>query len=347
MRGKFSRFPKMFPNGEDDPGRRYFKLTVYFSIGIILIMVFSSLITFFLTIEGEEQTLVPDVSGMELENAMIELQNKGLLGHVQLRVSPNPSDKGTVLNQEPIPGALVKVGRRIDLRVSKGPVIDEVELFVGMNLSEVELQLQSMSTIYGAILKIKKPVMEVYSEEIAGTILEQKPAAGTKITQLTELELVVSRGPQGSLITVDDYVGLWFSEALYRFSQTDAPFVFSHQASGAEGSPGTIVSQSPAAGKDVEPGTLMQFIIATPENIPENMVFDILQRILPDYSVPIDLIIEVINPVGDKRLIATMKHPGGSISIPYMEEVNSQIVVSSSLRELFKYTIRKPVESTP
>ena len=113
---RFSRFSKLLPNGEDEPGRRFFKLTVYLSIGIILIMIFASLITFFLTIEGEEQTLVPDVQGMELENAMIELQNKGLLGYVQLRVSPNPSDKGTVLNQEPDAGALVKVGRQIDLR---------------------------------------------------------------------------------------------------------------------------------------------------------------------------------------------------------------------------------------
>ena len=347
MRGNIPRLSKLLPNSEDDPGRRYFKLTVYLSIGIILIMVISSLIAFFLTIEGEEQTLVPDVGGMELENAMIELQDKGLNGYVQLRVSPNPADKGTVLNQDPGPGSLVKVGRRVELRVSKGPVIDEVENFIGMMLSEVDLRLQSMSTIYGAILKIKEPVMEVYSESPAGTILEQKPPPGKKISRLTELELVVSRGPQGSLVTVDDYIGLPFYEALMVFSQTNAPFVFSHQRAEGEEEPGTIISQSPAAGKDVEPGTLMQFIIATPEELPENMAFDILQRILPDYPVPIDLSIEVINPAGDTRLIAAMKHPGGLISIPYLEEVNSRIVVSSSLRELFNATIRKPLGETP
>ena len=57
MRGMFSRFSKLLPNSEDDPGRRYFKLTVYLSVGIILIMIFSSLITFFLTIEGEGDRL--------------------------------------------------------------------------------------------------------------------------------------------------------------------------------------------------------------------------------------------------------------------------------------------------
>ena len=53
MRGNIPRLSKLLPNSEDDPGRRYFKLTVYLSIGIILIMVISSLIAFFLTIEGE------------------------------------------------------------------------------------------------------------------------------------------------------------------------------------------------------------------------------------------------------------------------------------------------------
>jgi len=342
MRGKIPRLSKLLPEKNDDPGRRYFRLTVFLSIGIIFVMVVSSLIAFFLTIEGEEQTLVPDVTGMELENAMVELQRKGLHGEVQLRLSPNPSDKGTVLNQDPGSGSLVKVGRFIDLRVSKGPVIDEVENFVGMMLSEVELQLQSMSTIYGAILNVKKPVMEVYSEKAAGTILEQKPLPGTKITQLTDLELVVSRGPQGTLVTVGDYVGLPFYEALSLFAQTNAPFVFSQQQASGEEEPGTIISQSPAAGKDVEPGTLMQFIIATPEELSENMVFGILDRILPDYPVPIDLTIEVITPAGEARLIASMKHPGGLISIPYLEEVNSRIVVSSSLRELFSATVRKP-----
>ena len=335
---------KLSPNNEEDPGKRYFKFTVFFSIGIIVVMVTASLIAFFLTIEGEEQTLVPDVRGLELENAMIELQQKGLVGYVQLRVSPNPADKGSVLNQDPGPGTLVKVGRKIELRVSKGPVIDEVENFVGLNLSEVELQLQSMSTIYGAILKIKMPVMEVYSDSRPGTILEQKPAPGTKITQLTELEVIVSRGPQGSLVTIEDYAGLRFYDALRAFAKTDAPFVFSQRPAGEEEEPGTVVSQSPAAGTDVEPGTLMQFIISTPEDIPETTVFGILQRVLPDYPVPVDLFIEVVSPAGDKRQLVRMKHPGGLISIPYLEVENSQIVVSSSLSELFRYTIRKPIE---
>lgn len=340
-----SRLAKALPSGKDDPGRRYFKLTVYLSLSIILVMVLASVIAFLITLEGEEQTLVPDVQGMDLANAMIELQQKGLIGKIQLRVSQNLSDKGSILNQDPSSGTLVKVGREVNLRVSTGPIIDAVDNYVNKAFSEVELQLQSLSSIYGAVLKIKKPVMEIYSEAPAGTILEQKPKPGTRIAELTELELVVSKGPQGSLITVGDYIGLPFYEALALYATTNSPFVFNSRSANADEGPGKVVSQSPAAGTDVEPGTLIQFIISTPREIPENYAFGILQRTLPDYPVLIDLIVEVISPAGETRELAKMKHPGGLISIPYLEEIDTQIIVSSSLRELFRYTIREPTQS--
>lgn len=347
MRGMQSRTSRGTPPAPEEPGKRMFRTVVLFSIGVIAVMIIASAITFFLTIEGEEQTLVPDVRGMELASAMIDLQQKGLVGEVLLRVSANPADKGTVLGQEPNPGTLVKVGRAIELRVSKGPIIDEVESYVGMQLSELRLQIQSMSTIYGALLEIEEPVMEVYDEAPRGTILEQSPEAGTKITELTRLQLVVSRGPQGGLITIPDYTGLGFYEALRTYAEMDAPFIFYSRVAEADEDAGVVVSQSPDAGADVEEGTLVQFTITTPEIDEENednLVFGIHQRQLPDYPTPIMLFIEVESPTGETRELASMNHPGGIIAIPYLEPAGSKIIVSSSLRTLFTYEIQEPEE---
>ena len=308
-----------------------------------------------MTIRGEEQTLVPNVIGLDLANAMIELQQKSLSARVQLRVSPNPGDKGTVLAQDPSPGTLAKAQRKIALRVSKGPVIDEVENYINMRLDEVELQLQSMSTIYGAILKIKKPVTEIYSDSPAGTILQQNPEPGTKITTLTELELIVSRGPRGAMVTIPDYVGLPIYVALRELASHSGPFVFSGRDAEGEEEPGTVVSQSPQAETDVQEGTLIQLIITTPvpeepeeaengQEAPEPVekIFGIVQRTLPDYPTPIELTIEVISPFGDRAILARVRHPGGIISVPYWEPENSQIIVSSTVRELFRHLVRAP-----
>ncbi len=336
------RFSKPIASGSDEPGVRYFKLVLFFSIGIIAIMIAASLIAFFMTIESEEQTLVPDVRGMDTANAMIELRQKGLFGEVHLRVSANPSDKGTVLVQEPNPGTLVKVGRTVELRVSKGPIIDEVDHYVNMKLSDLKLQLQSMSTIYGALLTIKEPVIEVYDDAPEGTILEQKPEPGTKITGPTELELVISRGPRGALVTVPDYTGLGFYEALSRSADNDSPFVFSSAPAEEDQEPGTVVSQSPAAGSAVEQGTLMNFIVTEPEDIEEGWAFGIVRRTLPDYPSPINIMIEVVRPDEETRRLASMRYPGGPIAIPYLEPENTQIVVSTPVRGLFTHTVRAP-----
>ena len=304
-------------------------------------MILSSLIAFLLTIRGEEQTLVPDIIGLDLANAMIELQQKGLVADVQLRVSPDPSDKGTVLTQHPSPGTLAKAGRVINVRVSKGPVIDEVENYINMMLADVELQLQSMSTIYGAILKIKKPVIEIYDDSVPGTILQQKPRSGTKITSLTELELVVSRGPRGALVTIPDYVEMPFYDALREIGNLNAPFVFSHRIAEGEEEAGVVVSQSPQAETDVQEGTLMQIIITTPDYEAEELVFGIVQKVLPDYPTPVDLTIIAISPFGDRKVLTEVQHPGGIISIPYLEEENAQIIVSSSVGELFRHLVRR------
>ena len=86
------------------------------------------------------------------------------------------------------------------------------------------------------------------------------------------------------------------------------------------------------------------FEITEPEEIEEDWVFGILQQNLRDYPVPIDLIIEIEDSSGESRELVSMKHPGGVISIPYLEPVGSEIVVSSSLRELIRYPIRELAE---
>ena len=45
-------------------------------------------------------------------------------------VSSDPENKGTILGQEPHPGALVKAGRKITLKVSRGAILDRIENYI-------------------------------------------------------------------------------------------------------------------------------------------------------------------------------------------------------------------------
>ena len=71
-----------------------------------------------------KQVIVPDVRGMELVQALLELQYRELYSFVQLRFTNNDLDKGLVILQEPQHGTTITAGRRIRLVVSQGRILN-------------------------------------------------------------------------------------------------------------------------------------------------------------------------------------------------------------------------------
>ncbi len=329
----------VLPNQGDDPDTRHFKTIVYLSIGIIILMVIAAIVTFFMTINSAEQTMVPDLKGKELSNALVELQDRGLYPHIQLRYSSNPSDKGKILGQDPSAGTMMKAGREVNLQVSRGAVIDRVENYVGWKLSDLELHLQTLSTTYGPLLQLEKPVTSVFDNAPAGTIIQQKPAPGTPLTGLTKLSVVVSLGPHSQSIEVPDLVKKPYKEAMDELAKANIPFAFTDRKATGNEKPGTVVSQSPDAKSNVPKNTLISLVMTDPANVPKGEVFGMLQKNLPNYPVAIDLTVEAIAPDGTRTQLLSTKTTGGLLTVPYVVKDGSTITVSSFNKELFRVTV--------
>ena len=328
------------PNRNDEAGNRYFKTVVYLSLVLIVLMIITAVVTFYLTFDGGEHTMVPDLQGLELENALIELQDKSLIPFIRQRSSTNQADKGTILSQDPNAGSEVRVESRVVLIVSKGATIEKLSNYVGRNLDDVENMLKSLVSIYGPLLRINKPVLRVFHESAAGTILEQQPLPGLELTSLTDLVFVVSKGPEGQTVTVRDYEGLRFTRVLGLVIDREIPFVFTSRESGSNQTAGTVISQSPAPESEVPAGTLLQFVMSEPDDIPEGYLFGILERNLPNYPVAIALKVEAVSIKGERKELVSMKHNGGLLTIPYMEEDGTVLIVYIEDQEVFRYSIR-------
>ncbi len=205
----------------------FFKKALYVIIAVFVVMFFSFSITFFLTLRGAEKTMVPDLEGMDLVDGLIDLQMKELYPRVQLRYSSDPMTKGTIIDQDPQAGAIVKAGKRIKITVSKGAVIDKVGDYVGKNLEDLKMELQIQFITNKPNLAIKEPVISEYDSTPAGTIIAQKPAVGTTISGFTVIELVVSRGEPGEQMQVGDYTGQLYSDIVTRLTRANIPFLFS------------------------------------------------------------------------------------------------------------------------
>ena len=299
---------------------------ILFALSISAFLVGSGLAAFFLVVRGEEETLVPDVTGEELLDALVLVQEKALAPRVEGRINSD-YPKWQVIEQDPEAGTLVKAGRPLLLVVSRGPVIQEVGGYVGRDLEEVRLELQTLFASHRALITIREPVARVTDPAPAGTILAQNPPPETPVDGDLQLELVVSKGPGSDLIELADYVGRPALEVRDEMAQLNLPFVFRVREARAGESPGSVVSQSPAAGQEIPYSSILQLEMTAPAELDEGMAFGLVESSLPEYPILVDLKLEVIGS-REARTILEMKHPGGPIAIPYVADAEGQLVLS-------------------
>ncbi len=325
---------------DPDPDRKFINMILYFSLGAVALMVVIAIVTFLITLDSKELTMVPDLKGMDLANAVIDLQEKAMYAEVQLRYSGSMSDKGTVLGQEPKQGTLVKAGTRILLKVSKGSSVEKIEDYTGWNVIELENHLKSLVTSYGPLLKLNKPFIYVYNDAEPGTVLEQKPLPGTEITILTDLSIVVSKGVEGSLTLVRDYGGTGWQRALQLAIADGFPFIFTSRAVERGEVPGMVVNQSPAAASEVPSDIVRQIYMTEPVEIEQGYKFGILEKELPLFPVKVPVEVKSITPGGVVTILAKLYHTGGLLTIPYIVADGSTLIISINGEEKIREVVR-------
>lgn len=318
---------RVLPTRADDEPARLFKRTAFTITGMVLFFGFFAVSTFFLVLRGQEETMVPDLLGQELANALLDLQEKELYPRLQLRYSSDPREKGRVIGQDPPGGLLVKAGQRVTLTVSQGAIVDRVEDYVGQTLADVRITLQTLFATTTPLLRIRDNPTYVYSDAPPGTILEQSPEPGTTLTTLTDLVFVISRGPRGQTVPTPGYLGRPYAEALSELIRAGTPFAFKARPAGSGETPGQIVAQSPNPGIQSPKNTVLNLILANPRPV-SGQVFGVFEYSLPEYPILVDMKLEVREQDGDRRVLAEFAHPGGLIGIPYTAQVGDSLVLS-------------------
>lgn len=342
----WSRLKDLGPRPDDHPEHRYFKITVIALVGVVILTFIAGLTTFLLSLRGAEETMVPDVERLELVDALVSLQDRNLFPLVQQRYFSDPTLKGRVVQQEPAPGTSVRAGKRITLVVSQGAVVDTVGEYVGRNLDDVRSELRTLFSSFDALLTIDD-ISYVYDEAEAGTIIEQSPEPGLELSGPTELDFVVSRGPEAVREELDSYVGLSWREAVPVLARSDTPFTFSitrDPALTGENPPGTVVGQAPEPGTQIAAGTNVQLTMTPGEPSSENHVFDLFDRVLPNYAVGVDLSLVAVRPEGEEVVLFSMVHPGGRIAVPYDEPAGTTLVLYRFETEVVRTVVLAPEE---
>jgi len=323
------------------------RLFISLTIGLIVFVGLIALSVFFIAVRGKEEVMVPNVLGKELSQALIELQEKELYPRISLRASGAGEEKGFILEQNPEAGTLVKAERRINLVISSGMALDKIGNYLGKNINDVRQELQSFNNSSHEIkITIREPFMYQYSNETAGTVLQQNPVQGTDLTGSVTLELVVSRGRENTRITVPDMMGLYYTDALSRLGQNRISFAFTIEGAGRSpegGKPGTVTAQNPRGGSEIGMDEKVTVTIISPD-AEAGEATGLFSYNLPQNPYPLPLTVEANLPNGSRELLANTNHSGGEFSIPYRLPSGSVIIISMVDREIYRQTVRAAVE---
>ena len=292
------------------------KVIVVTSLVMLVFFILISTIVFFMSVKTADQVLVPNIEGEKFEDAVLKLQVKELYPRLQLRFSDNPEDAGKVLEQSPPAGTIVKAGKRINITVSSGAVLDRVENYVGKTLSEVQQHFASLFTSgRKQLISIKEPIMYKASSIPAGTILEQNPSPDTKISEEILIEFIVSKGPENEKVSVPNMEGFKLEDIYSAIAQSKISFVIKAEVNSSINAP-LVVSQSESADSSVDTYSQIELGMQFPEST-EKIIYGVYSPALPRYPYPVKVTVDAVYPDGKRKELVSFNHQGGKCSIPY------------------------------
>jgi serine/threonine-protein kinase len=196
---------------------------------------------------------VPQVVGLLYDEAVTRLEAAGFKAKTGEERFVELAPKSTVLAQSPPPGATEPRGTEIVLDVSAGQRQLQVPAVVGLAQPVAEDAIEKAGLEVGDI-------KERESQSARGAVLETVPAAGSPVAPSTRIDLVVSSGPPA--VNAPDVVGQPYAAARAMLEQIGLRVGDVVTDSLSTAAPQTVISQTPAAGSRVAPGSKISLSIS-------------------------------------------------------------------------------------
>ncbi len=214
---------------------------VYLSLAAAVVVIVG-LIAWWVT-DGQYVT-VPQVAGMAVGTADTELQNLGFTVKIGTSQHSNTIGKGDVVQTDPRIGASVRRGATVTIIESTGPVMITVPPVTGLTEAAAQAELRRAGLTPGPVTTVASSTVPV------GVVISTNPVAGTSWPQPKPVSISVSAGPP-----LPSFVGQQFTTA--QAMAQSGGYLLQQQSVASDQPPGTIVSQSPAAGTPISKGEVV------------------------------------------------------------------------------------------
>ncbi|NWQ43869.1 Stk1 family PASTA domain-containing Ser/Thr kinase [Bacillus sp. EB106-08-02-XG196] len=261
---------------------------------------------------------IPDISGMELEDAIAKLEATGLKAGEQENIPDDEIEEGQVIKTSPEAESTVKENTSVKIFVSTGKEKIKLEDYIEKNYEEVSRLLEDLN--FKDI-----DITEVFDDSEAGTILSQDPEGGQEIIpDETTLRLEVSKGPEP--IVLRDLTQYSTKGAQEYLDSVGLKFEISEEKFDDLIPKGSIISQSPLPNTEMSMGDKVSVVISKgkEEKPPKDVTRDITidyNPIVPGQKQRVLIYIEDMNhsmtePAEDFEITSTTRVPI-TLKIPF------------------------------
>ncbi len=239
-------------------------LITLFAVFTGIVIVITSIIVLLPIITNQKEIKVPDVSGLDISDAINTLQNEGFkIADQQKEQASDEVPEGKVVKTNPVAGVKKTKGSEITLYISTGNEGFTMEDFTGKNYYTVYGTL----TAYGIlVIPEKRDVSDAKVD--ASTILDQSVKAGEKVskgdTVILYIPNVTTKYPN---FTNGDYTKEQIEQFCTQYS-INCKFKEVSEASGNYKS-GDIIAQSRPSGTQVTSGASLTITIYVKEDVVE------------------------------------------------------------------------------
>ncbi|MBI3794422.1 MAG: PASTA domain-containing protein [Nitrospinae bacterium] len=287
----------------------------------------SGVIVMQIALSGERTEIsVPSVEGDELVNALEKIAKAGLNLKVASVEYDDEKPRNTVLRQAPGAGTKMRSGRDVHVVVSKGPREFDMPDLRGLSARQASNLLQEKGISIAAVAK-------THSDDDEDKVISQFPPAGMHVSDMGQVELLLSLGAEKNVQLMPDFTGLTQSQAKKEIQKAgflQGKFDFGDRP-GAQ--PNTIFLQSPLAGMPTTEGTSVDVTVAKADAVVGRPATFTLYR----FTLPANAGQSAVRVVregrdGLKQEIYNHQHKGGETA-SIMVEVDGPTVVRVYLND--------------
>lgn len=276
--------------------------------------------------KGGHKTSLPDVRGLEKDQAIQKLESLGFAIGDQLEINDSSKPRGVVLAQSPSAPAMVGKGQKVDLMISQGPAVAGGKVSVPDVLQMQEQVARKLLLESGLKIARVDHVLTIHTPE--GMVMELDPKAGTIVNSGTAVAIKVAKEgtPEPKPVTPEKQ-----EKQVVKVSMPG-------MGSNASGSNIKKVEQKPVPSKPVEQkpsstentGTpadkteSSQVTVVTPPSVPAKTAK--IRYQVPPLTKPMQLKIEMID-VSGTRVVLDKSVKGGEY-ISMNEKYGQEAVVT-------------------